>query len=194
MTPPLSIDRTDISGATIDGQEVKEITVDGQTVFTAAPPVQQRNADIYLRRDNNRVIENNSSKFEARIVAQDSDGGEIMVGSSSRFNYRDVESVEIDWEGSVDSSIKANIGVDPNRNNITDNDIDDGNPDFSFQRQGTFNRRTDSLFIGGDNDFLHVGFGFQNSSSIKDSGFLEIYSVRLVNSNGDPLVEYLPPY
>jgi len=35
MTPPTSIDGTDITGATIDGQEVQEITVDGQTVFTA---------------------------------------------------------------------------------------------------------------------------------------------------------------
>jgi hypothetical protein len=35
MTPPSSIDGTDITGATIDGQDVQEITVDGQTVFTA---------------------------------------------------------------------------------------------------------------------------------------------------------------
>jgi len=38
MTPPISIDGTDITGATIDGQDVQEITVDGQTVFTAGPP------------------------------------------------------------------------------------------------------------------------------------------------------------
>jgi len=40
MTPPTSIDGTDISSATIDGQEVQEITVDGQTVFTAGPPLE----------------------------------------------------------------------------------------------------------------------------------------------------------
>jgi len=34
MTPPISIDGTDITGATIDGQEVQEITVDGQLVFS----------------------------------------------------------------------------------------------------------------------------------------------------------------
>jgi len=35
MTPPISIDGTDITGATIDGTDVQEITVDGDTVFTA---------------------------------------------------------------------------------------------------------------------------------------------------------------
>jgi hypothetical protein len=35
MTPPTSIDGTDITGATIDGTDVQEITVDGQTVFSA---------------------------------------------------------------------------------------------------------------------------------------------------------------
>jgi len=35
MSPPIEIDGTDISGATIDGTDVTEITVDGQTVFTA---------------------------------------------------------------------------------------------------------------------------------------------------------------
>jgi len=35
MTPPISIDGTDITGATIDGTDVTEITVDGQTVFSA---------------------------------------------------------------------------------------------------------------------------------------------------------------
>jgi len=38
MTPPISIDGTDITGATIDGTDVTEITVDGQTVFSAVPP------------------------------------------------------------------------------------------------------------------------------------------------------------
>jgi hypothetical protein len=40
MTPPISIDGTDITGATIDGTDVQEITVDGQTVFTAGPSLQ----------------------------------------------------------------------------------------------------------------------------------------------------------
>jgi len=35
MSPPTSIDGTDITGATIDGTDVQEITVDGQTVFSA---------------------------------------------------------------------------------------------------------------------------------------------------------------
>jgi len=35
MTPPISIDGTDITGATIDGTDVQEITVDGDVVFTA---------------------------------------------------------------------------------------------------------------------------------------------------------------
>jgi len=39
MTPPISIDGTDITGATIDGTDVQEITVDGDTVFTAGPDV-----------------------------------------------------------------------------------------------------------------------------------------------------------
>jgi len=39
MTPPISIDGTDITGATIDGTDVQEITVDGQTVFTAGPDI-----------------------------------------------------------------------------------------------------------------------------------------------------------
>jgi len=39
MSPPTSIDGTDITGATIDGTDVTEITVDGQTVFTAVPPL-----------------------------------------------------------------------------------------------------------------------------------------------------------
>jgi len=39
MTPPISIDGTDITGATIDGTDVQEITVDGDVVFTAAPPI-----------------------------------------------------------------------------------------------------------------------------------------------------------
>ena len=39
MTPPISIDGTDITGATIDGTDVQEITVDGDVVFSAAPPI-----------------------------------------------------------------------------------------------------------------------------------------------------------
>jgi hypothetical protein len=39
MTPPISIDGTDITGATIDGTDVTEITVDGDTVFSAGPEV-----------------------------------------------------------------------------------------------------------------------------------------------------------
>jgi len=39
MTPPISIDGTDITGATIDGTDVQEITVDGQTVFSAGPTI-----------------------------------------------------------------------------------------------------------------------------------------------------------
>ena len=35
MTPPISIDGTDITGATIDGTDVQEITVDGDVVFTS---------------------------------------------------------------------------------------------------------------------------------------------------------------
>jgi len=35
MMPPISIDGTDITGATIDGTDVQEITVDGDTVFTS---------------------------------------------------------------------------------------------------------------------------------------------------------------
>jgi len=35
MSPPISIDGTDITGATIDGTDVSEITVDGDVVFTA---------------------------------------------------------------------------------------------------------------------------------------------------------------
>jgi len=38
MTPPISIDGTDITGATIDGTDVQEITVDGQTVFIEGIP------------------------------------------------------------------------------------------------------------------------------------------------------------
>jgi len=38
MTPPISIDGTDITGATIDGTDVTAITVDGDTVFTAVDP------------------------------------------------------------------------------------------------------------------------------------------------------------
>jgi len=37
MSPPTSIDGTDITGATIDGQDVQEITVDGDVVFSAGP-------------------------------------------------------------------------------------------------------------------------------------------------------------
>ena len=37
MIPPTSIDGTDITGATIDNQEVQEITVDGDVVFSAGP-------------------------------------------------------------------------------------------------------------------------------------------------------------
>jgi len=39
MTPPISIDGTDITGATIDGTDVQEITVDGDTVFTSGPQI-----------------------------------------------------------------------------------------------------------------------------------------------------------
>jgi len=37
MSPPISIDGTDITGATIDGTDVQEITVDGDVVFSAGP-------------------------------------------------------------------------------------------------------------------------------------------------------------
>jgi hypothetical protein len=45
--PPTSIDTDDITGATIDNQEVQEITVDGDTVFTAAPSTPVRDADLH---------------------------------------------------------------------------------------------------------------------------------------------------
>ena len=38
MTPPISIDGTDITGATIDGTDVQEITVDDDVVFSASQP------------------------------------------------------------------------------------------------------------------------------------------------------------
>jgi len=37
MIPPISIDGTDITGATIDGTDVTEITVDGDVVFSVGP-------------------------------------------------------------------------------------------------------------------------------------------------------------
>jgi hypothetical protein len=37
MTPPPTIDGTDITGATIDGTDVKQITVDGDVVFRVIP-------------------------------------------------------------------------------------------------------------------------------------------------------------
>jgi len=39
MTPPISIDGTDITGATIDGTDVQEITVDGDVVFSGGPTI-----------------------------------------------------------------------------------------------------------------------------------------------------------
>ena len=39
MSPPVSIDGTDITGATIDGTDVQEITVDGDVVFSAGPDI-----------------------------------------------------------------------------------------------------------------------------------------------------------
>jgi len=44
--PPTSIDTDEITGATIDNQEVQEITVDGQTVFTAGPVIGANGYDL----------------------------------------------------------------------------------------------------------------------------------------------------
>ena len=38
MTPPISVDGSDITGTTIDGVEVQAISLDGQDVFTASDP------------------------------------------------------------------------------------------------------------------------------------------------------------
>ena len=39
MSPPTSIDGTDITGATVDGTDVQQITVDGDVVFSAGPAI-----------------------------------------------------------------------------------------------------------------------------------------------------------
>jgi len=58
MIPPTSIDGTDITGATIDNQEVQEITVDGDVVFSASvlPSIRGTQVSQWLNNENSGTV------------------------------------------------------------------------------------------------------------------------------------------
>jgi hypothetical protein len=79
MTPPIDINGTDISGATIDGTEVQEITVDGDVVFTSG-----------FSGDINRLYTCSPGRGYVREI--DFDGNSVNEVSSQNGNPMNVES------------------------------------------------------------------------------------------------------
>jgi hypothetical protein len=78
MTPPISIDGTDITGATIDGTDVTEITVDGDVVFSAQErPVAFSNLVAWYPFD---------STFYGGANTDDVTGGDAGSGDSTSYD------------------------------------------------------------------------------------------------------------
>jgi len=81
MSPPTSIDGTDITGATIDGTDVQEITVDGDVVFSAVETsdidgFESGNLNNYTVFQSGFSI-TQSNVFEGSFAAQSNIGGMI---------------------------------------------------------------------------------------------------------------------
>jgi len=89
MTPPISIDGTDITGATIDGTDVQEITVDGQTVFTAETlPVAYSNLVAWWPFDSSFYGGSNADDVTALFNPGQSGDSTAYDGSVSGANYQ----------------------------------------------------------------------------------------------------------
>jgi len=87
--PPISIDGTDITGATIDGTDVQEITVDGQTVFTAETlPVAYSNLVAWWPFDSSFYGGSNADDVTALFNPGQSGDSTAYDGSVSGANYQ----------------------------------------------------------------------------------------------------------
>jgi len=133
MMPPISIDGTDITGATIDGTDVTEITVDGQTVFSAAPtlPVAYSNLVAWYPFDSAEYGGSNADDVTAILggSGDDTEYDGTVDGSTyqSSSGVTDINaganSGAFDFDGSNDyievSSLSQNNSVFQNSHTIT---------------------------------------------------------------------------
>jgi len=84
MTPPISIDGTDITGATIDGTDVQEITVDGDVVFSAGPSYPPGTVDNFQSGNLNNY---NGELNEFNITSTNPIDGSFSLNGSVDVNY-----------------------------------------------------------------------------------------------------------
>jgi len=174
MSPPTSIDGTDITGATIDGTDVQEITVDGQTVFTAETlPVAYSNLIAWYPFDSSFYGGSNADDATALFNSGQSGDSTAYDGTVSGATYQSsggvtdikagANSGAFDFDGSNDYistginntvisnplSICAWFDIDSTgRNPIVSNRLGTGTtPHFVFR------------YFGGANVFIDPGAG-----------------------------------
>ena len=80
--PPTNIDGTDITGATIDCQDVQEITVDGQTVFSPGPVLRVVRYNFENNGDTSSITDsfgNNDGTINGAAYTTDSEVGNFAL-------------------------------------------------------------------------------------------------------------------
>jgi hypothetical protein len=103
--PPTSIDATEITGATIDGQDVEEITVDGDVVFSAKNlPVAYSNLVAWYPFDSATYGGSNSDDVTA--IFNPSQSGDSTAYDGTLINTPDYQSTG----GVTDINAAANSG------------------------------------------------------------------------------------
>jgi len=162
MTPPTSIDGTDISGATIDGQEVQEITVDGNIAFTAfegavvgagAGPV------IAVRRTDGSELWRFNTNGETEGFIGKGDGA-VYIGTDQEEIYAiNKTDGSLRWQRNTSNRVR-NIASDGNRVYVAFNQsgvsaFNTSNGSFIWSN-GTNNSQASSG-LGLDNDSVYFG-------------------------------------
>ncbi|PSQ41911.1 hypothetical protein BRD17_09925 [Halobacteriales archaeon SW_7_68_16] len=123
-------------------------------------------------------------------------GGELMVGTTGgQVDLSGVDRVEVDWELEYGGRGAANFGIDPDLNEIYDQNVDDGNVERSLQYKNTggFSRQTDSLDTSGISGTRHIGVGLEASSDIDYDHRLFVYSIKGYDGNGNLVFEVIVP-
>jgi len=144
MSPPISIDGTDIAGATIDGQDVSEITVDGDTVFTAIPDsglLQYRYEDDS---DTTTAIDRigaNDGSINGPTYDASSFAGDFALNFASASDYVEIPASDLipaDGDFTIISAVNPSVLTsDERRTIISNNNGQAGRWDFYASLDGS---------------------------------------------------------
>jgi hypothetical protein len=178
MTPPTSIDGTEITGATIDGTDVTEITVDGDTVFAALDIPDEQ--ELHARYDYSQ------ESGSLPIIDQSGNGRDLGTGSYSGVNVtvNGVQAGEFNGSGdfakttfsTVSQPYHRFIVINPNVAENRNNPYADGGTSF----EGTINSGDSGS--EGDNYELFAGNSLVSGQGA-DAGDIVVISALFNGSN-----------